>query len=60
MYIYIYIYICLYVCMYKCMNVYINVAIVGRIQQDIHFLDGVFVGQVARPLRQRLHSKGQG
>ncbi len=33
----------------------LSVAIVGRSQQDIHYLDGAFVGQVARPLRQRLH-----
>ncbi len=30
-------------------------AIVGRSQQDVHFLGGAFVGLIARPLRQRLY-----
>ncbi len=30
-------------------------AIVGRSQQNIHYLGGAFVGHIARPLRQRLY-----
>ncbi len=44
--------------MRTCGTVYLNklsFAIVGGSQQDSHFLDGAFVGQVARPLRQRLY-----
>ncbi len=34
--------------------------IIGRSQQDIHYLGGAFVGHVARPLRQRLYIFMQG
>ncbi len=30
-----------------------NIVIVGRSQQNVHYLGGVFVGHIARPLRQR-------